>query len=515
MPTPSSKADRDRASSQTAASAAKKKTTGTAAGNETSAAKSTDDDASKASEASQPGVAEQMRQQHRQIEALLTEQQDDARAGDLAQRIADLWIPHTLIEEQLLMPALEQAGAREPAVAEAAVRRDVVKVLLSDLTHGADDPQAAAKLAVLSSELESLIALEERPETGVLALAEAHDVDLNELRPEIERRRAQMQADTEGGREEALEPASLRFFQSGAKRQGKEYSSMPYESNTRERDRYGRFQSDDDDRRSNRSSSQGRDRDENGRFTSDDDRGYRSRSSRDYDDDYRRSGSNGGGPGRDENGRFTSSRDDDDGRRYRGNDRDRDENGRYMSEGSGSRSRSRYESDDDGRGWHGDPRGHAEAAREGWEHRRGGGSYSQSRYDDDDRRSSRSRDDDDGRGWHGDPRGHAEAAREGWEHRRGEGGYRSARYEDDDDRRGGRGDGGRGDGGHGGWFGDSRGHSEASREGWDNRRGERSSRSRYEDDDDDRRGGGRGHGGWFGDSEGHSEASRRGWEDRR
>jgi hypothetical protein len=41
-------------------------------------------------------------------------------------------------------------------------------------------------------------------------------------------------------------------------------------------------------------------------------------------------------------------------------------------------------------------------------------------------------------------------------------------------------------------------------------------RSRYEDEDDDRRSsrGGRGHGGWFGDSRGHSEASRRGWEDR-
>jgi hypothetical protein len=39
-----------------------------------------------------------------------------------------------------------------------------------------------------------------------------------------------------------------------------------------------------------------------------------------------------------------------------------------------------------------------------------------------------------------------------------------------------------------------------------------SSRSRYDDDDDYRRGS-RGHGGWYGDPEGHSEAAHRGWEE--
>jgi hypothetical protein len=72
---------------------------------------------------------------------------------------------------------------------------------------------------------------------------------------------------------------------------------------------------------------------------------------------------------------------DEDERPYRsrsGNgDRERDESGRFMSEGG--RSRSRYEDEDDDRrssrgrghgGWSGDPEGHSEAARRGWEHRR-------------------------------------------------------------------------------------------------------------------------------------------------
>ena len=51
--------------------------------------------------------------------------------------------------------------------------------------------------------------------------------------------------------------------------------------------------------------------------------------------------------------------------------------------------------------------------------------------------------------------------------------------------------------------------------GWD----ERSSGRRSGDDDDDRRGGSRsrddeGHGGWFGDSRGHAQAARRGWQAR-
>lgn len=168
------------------------------------------------------------------------------------------------------------------------------------------------------------------------------------------------------------------------------------------------------------------------------------------------------------------------------------------------------------------------------------GRYS-SRHDEDDRRYSSHRDDDYGRehshgGWFGDPRGHSEASRRGWEHRReddGRGSYSrsSSRYEDDDDdRRSSRGhyDDYSHDRGQGGWFGDHEGHSEASRRGWEYRRGQdergtygRSS-SRYGDDDrrysrhrDDDHSRDHGQGGWFGDYEGHSEASRRGWDNRR
>jgi len=100
-----------------------------------------------------------------------------------------------------------------------------------------------------------------------------------------------------------------------------------------------------------------------------------------------------------------------------------------------------------------------------------------------------------------------------------EGGGRGySRRDDDDERYYSRGSGrGRG---QGGWFSDPEGHSRASEEGWEHRRGGGGSgRSRDYEEDDGRyssRGGGRGrgHGGWFGDPEGHSQASERGWRNR-
>ena len=112
----------------------------------------------------------------------------------------------------------------------------------------------------------------------------------------------------------------------------------------------------------------------------------------------------------------------------------------------------------------------------------GGGRYA----DDDDRGRGRS-------GWHGDPEGHADASRRGWDGRR----------DDEDDRRGSRGYDARD--ARGRFIDDDRGR-------YDSARGD--DRGRY-GRDDDRGGSSRGHGGWFGDSGGHAEAARRGWDGRR
>lgn len=224
---------------------------------------------------------------------------------------------------------------------------------------------------------------------------------------------------------------------------------------------------------------------------------------------------------RDDRGRFTS--DDDDNR------------GRNQSSGSGRggySSRSR-DDDDERRGGYSSRGGNGNKERdergrftsEDDDGRNGGRGSSRGGYssrgrddEDDDRRSGSS----EGRGWYGDSRGHSQAAREGWEDR---GSSRSRDYEDD---RGGRNmrdeqTGGRYGRGSSDRDRDERGRFTSDDDDGRGRNQYSSSRSRDYDEDDDQgsrsrqssRGGSQeGHGGWFGDSKGHAAAARRGWQHR-
>jgi hemerythrin superfamily protein len=451
-----------------------------------------------------------LRADHRRVEQLFGSFEKAGSAeqkSQLAKQICTELTVHTLIEEEIFYPAC-QAHIEQRLLEEAQVEHDGAKALIMEIRAGSpDDQYFQAKVKVLSEEIKHHVQEEEKPGTGIFAKAKEGGIATPELAKRLAERKQELMEEAKAG---ALGPPETRSFRVrtnvGMKPASQEHNMARGSSSTteRERDERGRFASDDDDRDYRRRSS-GRSR---------------------YDDDDERRFM----PRRDEEGRFT-------------------------------RSRSRYSDDDDDDrrghgGWYGDPEGHSEASRRGWEER--GGARARYRDDDDDRRYSRSRDeegrftssrsryaydDDDNRrdsrahgGWYGDAEGHSEASRRGWEERSGS----RARYRDDDDDRrysrsrdeGGRftssrsrysGDDNdrRGSRGHGGWFGDPEGHSEASRRGWEERgstrtrsRGDddddrRSSRSRYRDDDDDGRGGRR-HGGWYGDPEGHSEAARRG-----
>jgi hemerythrin superfamily protein len=457
-----------------------------------------------------------LRADHRRVEQLFGSFEKASSAeqkSQLAKQICTELTIHALIEEGIFYPACH-ANMEQRLLDEAQVEHDGAKALIIEIRAGSpDDQYFQAKVKVLSENIKHHVQEEEKPGTGIFAKAKEGGIATPELAKRLAERKQELMEEAKAG---ALGPPETRSFRvrtnAGMKPASQENNMARASSSTmeRERDERGRFVSDDDDRDYRRRSS-GRSRyddeddrrsvprrDEEGRFTR-----SRSRYSDDDDDDRRGSRGTGGWYG-DPEGHSEASRrgweerggsraryrDDDDDRRY---SRSRDEEGPFTS----SRSRYAYDDDDDRRGsrghggWFGDPEGHSEATRRGWEER--GGSRSRYRDDDDDRRysSSRSRDEE-GRFT----------------------GPRSRYSDDDDDRRGSR--------GHGGWFGDPEGHSEASRRGWEERGGtrtrsradddddRRSSRSRYRDEDDDDRRGGRRHGGWYGDPEGHSEAARRG-----
>jgi len=440
-----------------------------------------------------------LKSDHRGVEALFTRFEkavSSTEKAETAKEVCQQLITHSMIEEEIFYPACREKNVDDDMLGEAQVEHDGAKILIADLVAGSpDDEFYDAKVRVLSEYIKHHVGEEEKPSIGIFAKAQQAGVDMSALGQRLQARKQELMAKAEAGSLRAPMPRSLHLGRQSVQRQ--EYQEMDRRSQSRDRDDQGRFMSDDDDRGYSRGSSgrsQDRRRDDEGRFMSDDyGRGRSYRSREDDDDDYRRNSSSRGrghgGWSGDSEGHSEASRrgweERGGSRSSRRSDDDYDDRGRSA--------RGRDDDDDDRRGsrgrghggWFGDPEGHSEASQRGWEER--GGSRSSRRSDDDyddRRRSARSRDDD------------------------------------DDDRRGSRGRG------HGGWFGDPEGHSEASQRGWEERGGSRSSRrsndddddrrrsARSRDDDDDDRRGSRGHGGWFGDSDGHSEASRRGWRNR-
>jgi hypothetical protein len=419
-------------------------------------------------------ASELLKEQHRGLQATLAKRtQANTDVSAIVKEFAAAWLPHMAVEQEVLVPALNDAGTDEEKIAAVAIQKDIVNLILADLLRNANRDFARAKLEALAKQFDALTEGKDGEDSdlsAVMATAEKSIPGLSAQMKALYERFRERFANLDESLGEAmvmLAPRRLSVFP--MRRQNRREYEMSRYSNVRERDEEGHFMSEggrssrgryDEDRNYSRG---GPERDEYGRFMSEG--GSRSRGR--YDDEDERYGSRSFGRERDEQGRFMS----DNGpsrSRFQGDDehygprslgsmgRDRDDEGRFTRRGE-------YEGRGEGRGhggWFSDSEGHSQAARRGWDNPRHGES-----------------------GWYGDPEGHSEASRRGWEHGH-EGAYRSSssRYDDDD------------------------------------RRYESRASGRYRDDDRDyeRAGnGGRGHGGWSGDPEGHSEASRRGWQNRR
>jgi hypothetical protein len=402
---------------------------------------------------------------HRKVNTLFRQFKGENAAEKKAQLVREICtelIVHTKLEEEIFYAACREAQVEDDLLDEAQVEHDGAKILIAELLQEQPDSQYYdAKVSVLGEYIKHHVGEEENPGSGIFAKARAAKLDMNALGQRLQSRKEELMQEI---KDQGLRPPTLRALDvDPINRSNQEKSTMPRQYE-RDRDDQGRFASDDDDRRGGRgyygrsSASNERGRDDQGRFMSeDDDRSGGGRSYRGRDDDDYRSSSRGGGY--ESRGRGGSDYDDD----------------RYSSRG-GSESRGGAEGRGRG-GWFGDSEGHSRASEEGWESRgRGGGSSSRSRDEEDDRyyrgssRGSGSSQGGQGRGWFGDSEGHSRASEEGWENRGRSGGSSSrSRAEDDDRDYRGSSRGGSSGQGHGGWFGDSRGHSEASRRGWQNR----------------------------------------------
>ncbi len=279
------------------------------------------------------------------------------------------------------------AGKGEPD-AEPALQMDLVSFLLMQIERSLPEPAQAAGLK-LAARLARELTDKTNSEAGGLPGIQAADIDQDEFSRSMEARLNASSQDDEA------ETPLMRYLAMDKEETMPRYSDMP------DRDERGRFVSDHDRGRSYD--------DDRGRSRRDDDH-YRSRSRYDDESDRRYSG-----------GRESSARYDDDHRRSGRYEDDRGHGGWFGDpQGHSEASRRGWEHrrDDD------DYRSSSSRGRSDYDDRdRDRDRYSRGGSHDDDRRYSRGGGEDH-RGWYGDPQGHAEAARRGWEHRR----------DDDDDR---------------------------------------------------------------------------------
>jgi hemerythrin superfamily protein len=408
-----------------------------------------------------------LKQDHKKVTTLFRQFKSAGSSEDktrLAREICTELTVHTLLEEEIFYAACREAKVEDSALDEAQVEHDGAKLLIAELQRQRpDSPFYDAKMTVLSEYIKHHVGEEEKPGDGIFAKARAAKLDLNALGQRLTERKEELLKQAREGKLESPVPRSLDLQSIPTDRQ--ETPTMGRLD--RDRDEQGRFTGDDDGRNGGRDyASRSGGRGEQGRYMSDDDDrngggrgGYSSRSNERE---------------RDDEGRFTSN---DDRGGGRSSYRDDERSGGYQSRGGGSR----YQEEDNRSYGGGGERGRSSwnddqrQDRGGYENRGGGmEGRERGRYENSDDYSRGAQDGrGGGRGWFGDSEGHSRAAEQRWEDRGGGGHGRSSRDDDQDDRgsRGGRqgSQGGQNGQGQGGWFGDSRGHADAARRGWQNR----------------------------------------------
>lgn len=256
---------------------------------------------------------ELLKSDHRAVEKLFADYESTgnrARKVAIIRQVAQMLKIHAELEEAIFYPAVRDKVDADDDLDEAQVEHDTLKLLIADLESGGQPEYRDAKVKVLSEYVKHHVK-EEEAEDGILEQGRKAGLDLMQLGTEMAELKEELEEDPDQIRSE---PVSLQSLVGRSQRGRAEQGGRSTRS-ARGDDRRGRDEPE---------------RDERGRFMSADDedndrRSLRGRRYEDYDDDYDRRGRAG-----------NSSRG-----------------------GEG-----------DGRGWHGDPRGHSQAARRGWDDRR-------------------------------------------------------------------------------------------------------------------------------------------------
>lgn len=149
---------------------------------------------------------------HRKVEELFAhfeKASSSSKKRELAHRICVELKVHTMIEEEILYPAL-RGKIEETTLNEAYVEHDGAKMLVNDIeADGPNDDYYDAKVKVLSEEVKHHVKEEERPSEGMFAQARDTDIDLVALRDQLLARKEELLAQAEADGLPPAKPVAL------------------------------------------------------------------------------------------------------------------------------------------------------------------------------------------------------------------------------------------------------------------------------------------------------------------
>jgi hypothetical protein len=143
-----------------------------------------------------PDAIALLKADHRKVEELFEafESATPKKQQAIALEICTELVIHTIIEEELFYPALKDKIDAD-LLDEAYVEHDGAKMLIAQIANGTiGDDFYAAKVSVLSEEIEHHVHEEEMHKEGMFSQARSTDVDLETLGAAMAARKAELKA---------------------------------------------------------------------------------------------------------------------------------------------------------------------------------------------------------------------------------------------------------------------------------------------------------------------------------
>jgi hypothetical protein len=127
-------------------------------------------------------TVELLKAQHRGLQAILAKRSDaNAERQAIVSEFALAWLPQTAVEQEVLVPALQDAGVDEERIAAIGIQKDIINLILADLLRDCDREFAQTKLEALAKQFDALVASADGEGAGLFAAVSTAEKSIPEL----------------------------------------------------------------------------------------------------------------------------------------------------------------------------------------------------------------------------------------------------------------------------------------------------------------------------------------------